>query len=266
MNPFPLFDPKIAGRPMRVAGFMSGSGTNIVKMIEYEEALKGREGTSPFEVVFLFSDRSDGSCRGESIALKKSIPYISYDIRAFHRLRGLRRSVNTPEGLAARQEFDKFAERLIRAFDIDVVALGGYMSYTTLTKCINVHPADLSITTPDGERKYVGDHAVEDAISAGEKFLRSSTIWTDRSVDTGPLLMVSAPLPVQLPEPLDILKQNRERLLQTVDLHQQWLKEVGDWRIFPKTVEMIAKGRFALDPEGRVYVDGRPVPCGYREE
>ena len=30
----PLFDPKEKGRPMRVAGFMSGSGTNIIKILE----------------------------------------------------------------------------------------------------------------------------------------------------------------------------------------------------------------------------------------
>lgn len=251
---------------MRVAGFMSGSGTNIVRLLEREEALKGSEGSSPFEVVFIFSDRSDGSCRGEGIALERGIPYVSYDIRAFHRRRGLKRSVKGPEGMAGRREFDRFAERLIQAFEIDVVALGGYMSYTTLTRCVNVHPADLSILTAAGRRKYVGDHAVEDAISAGEGSLRSSTIWTDRGVDTGPLLMVSAPVPVELPEPLDSLRGDRERLLQIVDLHQQRLKEVGDWKIFPKTVEMIARGRYALDDRGRVYVDGRAVPAGYREE
>jgi folate-dependent phosphoribosylglycinamide formyltransferase PurN len=250
---------------MRVAGFMSGSGTNIIKLIEREEALKA-EGASPFEVVFIFSDRSDGSCQGERIAYGKGIPYISHDIRTFYRLRGVKRSVNDPEGLAARREFDSFAERLILALDIDVIALGGYMSYTTLKNCINVHPADLSILTPGGRRRYVGDHAVEDGIAAGERSLRSSTIWTDQGVDTGPLLMVSAPLRVELPEPLESLKQNRERLMRTVDLHQQRLKEVGDWRIFPKTLEMIARGRFALDTEGRVHVDGRPAPNGYREE
>ncbi len=260
----PLFDPRKAGRPMRVAGFMSGSGTNLVKLIEREKALKA-EG-SPFEVVFIFSDRSDGACQGERIALGRGIPYISYDIRTFHQQRGLKRTVNDPEGLAARREFDGFAERLIRAFEIDVIALGGYMSYTTLRNCVNVHPADLSIQTPEGRRKYVGDHAVEDAIAAGERILRSSTIWTDQGVDTGPLLMVSAPVPVELPEPLDSLRQNREKLTRVADLHQQRLKEAGDWQIFPQTLEMIARGRFAMDKDGRVYVDGRPMPAGYREQ
>jgi len=249
---------------MRVAGFMSGSGTNILRLLEREKLLKARDGVSPFEVVFIFSDRSDGSCYGESIACDTGIPYMSYDIRTFHRLRGLKRTVSTPEGLEVRREFDKSAATLVRAFEVDVIALGGYMSYLTLHRCINVHPADLSILSAKGKRKYVGDNAVVDAIIAGEKLLRSSTIWTDRGLDTGPILMVSDPVKVQLPEPIESLVADRDKLLRVAEEHQNKLKEIGDWKIFPITIEMIARGRFALDDEERVYVDGQPAPKGYR--
>ncbi len=262
----PIFDPQQKGRPMRLAAFMSGSGTNIIKLIEREKNLGAKNGLSPFEVIFIFSDRSDGSCEGEKIAYENGIPYFSHDIRSFHRLRGLKRSVGSPEGLSARREFDRVAEKLTQAFEIDVIALGGYMSYITLDRCINVHPADLSILTHDGKRKYVGDHAVLDAIAAGETVLRSSTLWTDESVDTGPLLMVSDPLKVELHEPLESLLLDRKRLYQPAEEHQRRLKEAGDWKIFPCTVEMIAKGRFALDEFNRVYVDGQPMPRGYRKE
>ena len=264
MEILPLFDPIQKGRPMRVAAFMSGSGTNIIRLIERERTLRSKKGSSPFEVIFIFSDRSDGSCQGEKTACETGIPYFSYDIRTFHRLKGLKRRVDTPEGLSARREFDRVAGRLIQAFEIDVIALGGYMSYITLERCVNVHPADLSILTPEGNRRYVGDHAILDAISAGEAVLCSSTLWTDRGVDTGPLLMVSEPLKVELPGPLESLLRDRGRLTQVAEEHQHRLKEVGDWKIFPRTVEMIAEGRFALDEYNRVYVDGHPVPEGYR--
>jgi folate-dependent phosphoribosylglycinamide formyltransferase PurN len=250
---------------MRVAAFMSGSGTNIIRLIDREKSLKAKNGSSPYEVVFIFSDRSDGSCQGEKIAHETGIPYFSYDIRSFHRLKGLKRSVDTPEGLSARKAYDRVAGKLISAFEIDVIALGGYMSYITLNRCVNVHPADLSILTPDGKRKFVGDHAVLDAIEAGETVLRSSTLWTDQGVDTGPLLMVSDPLYVKLPEPLKPLLKDRERLNQVAQEHQQRLKEIGDWKIFPITLEMIARGRFALDQDNRVYVDDQPLPDGFRE-
>lgn len=260
-----IFDPKKSGKPMKVAAFMSGSGTNIMKLIEREKALRTEEGTPPFEVKFIFSDRSDGNCAGEKIALENGLPYFSYDIRAFHRVRSLKRNVLSPEGLVARKEYDSIAKTLVETFQIDVIALGGYMSYITLKRCVNVHPADLSICSSEGTRKYVGDNAVYDAILAGEKTIRASTLWTDEGVDTGPLLMVSNPLKVELPETLEILVQDRQRFLKTVDEHQERLKEVGDWHIFPQTIEMIAKGRFAIDEGGRVYVDGKQTPEGYRE-
>ena len=260
----PIFDPQEAGRPMRVAAFMSGSGTNIRRLLEREALLRDEEGGAPYEVVFVFSDRSDGECAGESIALERGIPYFSYDTRAFHRIRSLKRTVLTPEGLAARREYDRVAGKLAMAFEVDVIALGGYMSYVTLGRCVNVHPADLSVLLPDGGRRYVGDDAVRDAIAAGETSLRSSTLWTDAGVDTGPLLMISGPLAVDLPEPLESLMKDEHRFREVVDEHQELLKEVGDWTVFPLTIEMIARGRFGLDEEMRVYVDGNPVPNGYR--
>jgi folate-dependent phosphoribosylglycinamide formyltransferase PurN len=262
----PIFNPEKAGRPMRVAAFMSGSGTNITKLIARQKELEARENTSPFQVIFIFSDRSDGGCAGEKIACENGLPYFSYDIRAFHRIRSLKRSVGTPEGLSARKEYDRMAKGLVEAFDIDVIALGGYMSYITLKGCVNVHPADLSISLPDGRRKYVGDHAVRDAITAGETLLRASTLWTDEGVDTGPLLMVSEPLSVELPDPLETLTRDKENFLKIVDEHQERLKTVGDWKIFPSSIEMISRGRFALDEKNRVYVDGEPVPNGYQEK
>ncbi len=262
---WPLFDPAGAGRPMRVAAFMSGSGTNVLRLLEHQDALGRQAGGSPFKVVFIFSDRSDGRCAGESFALQRGLPYFSHDIRSFHRLKGLKRSVRAPEGMAARRAYDEIAARLVSAFEVDLIALGGYMSYTTLERCVNVHPADLSLCRPDGRRKYVGDQAVRDAILAGETSLRASTLWTDEGVDTGPLLMVSKPLTVELPEALETLSQRGEAMRRVVEEHQERLKKIGDWRIFPRTVELIARGRFALDEENRVYLDGKPVPAGYRE-
>ncbi len=244
---------------------MSGTGTNIIKLIEYERRLKQAEGVPPFEVIFIFSDRSDGLCAGEKIALEFGLPYISYDIRAFHKIRSFKRTVNSSEGLEARKQYDEVARKLISAFEIDVIALGGYMSYITLNRCINVHPADLSLKNPDGSRKYVGDHAVRDAIAAGEKELRASTLWTDEGVDTGPLLMVSDALPVELPQPLESLVKDKGQFSRVIDEHQRRLKEIGDWKIFPRTVELIARGRFGLDEHGRVYMDGKHIPGGYRE-
>ncbi len=244
------------GRPMRVAAFMSGSGSNIRRLLEIDSLL--------FEIVFIFSDRADGKSNGEKIAHEYSLPYFAYDIRRFHEQRQLQRSVATSHGLAARREYDQVAAKLIEAFKVDVIALGGYMSFLTLPRAVNVHPADLSLVNADGSRTFVGDDAVFDAIAAGRTELRSSTLWTDAGVDSGPLLMVSDPLLVELPAPLDELKADPELLRRVADEHQERLKEAGDWVVFPKTVELIAQGRLGLDDSGVVTLDGKAYPAGVR--
>jgi len=263
MPPKPIFDPQKTGRPMRVAGFMSGSGTNISRLLEHQRALAD-QGESPFELVFIFSDRSDGRCRGEEIALEAGIPYASSDIRRFHQAKGLKRTAATEEGYAARQEYDAVAAQLCKAFEIDLVALGGYMSFITLEPCVSVHPADLSILDQAGQRCLIGDDAVFEAIVAGQSELRSSTLLTDQGVDSGPLLMVSEALPVRLDAPLEQLKADPARLRQAADEYQERLKEAGDWRIFPLTIQYVAQGRFALDESGAVFFDGKPAPRGVR--
>jgi phosphoribosylglycinamide formyltransferase 1 len=256
MTPRPIFDPAVAGRRLRVAAFMSGSGTNVLRLLE--------QANPHYTVSFIFSDTASERCRGQEIARRFDLPYFTYDTRRFHEVRGLRRTVKTPEGLAARREYDQVAARLVQAFGVDIIALGGYMSFLTLTGGVNVHPADLSLMDSQGRRRFVGDDAVRDAILAGERTLRSSTLFTDVGVDSGPLLMVSDPLPVKLPAPLAELKADPERLRQVADQHQERLKQAGDWVVFPLTIELIAQGRLGLDEEGLVYLDGIPHPGGVR--
>jgi len=262
----PIFNPSKKNRPMRVAGFMSGTGTNIRKLIEYQKELEKKEGIAPFEVVFIFSDRSDGTCMGEKIAYENAIPYFSYDIRAFYKKHDLPYpTIKTQEGMSLRKEFDKVPKKLIEAFEIDLVTLGGYMSYTTIKGCINVHPADLTIKDTNGKRKYVGKDAVKKAILSGEKYLRSCTILTDEGIDTGPILMKSKPIAIEIPCSIEELKRNSILLDKIAEEHQKKLKEQGDWRIFPKTIEYISKGRFSLDEDNNLYFDNIPVPDGIEE-
>jgi len=256
MSVKPLFDPARAGRPLRLAAFMSGSGSNVRALLE--------RNSHHYEIAFIFSDVASDRCKGQNIAREYGLPYFAYDVRRFHDMRGIKRTVLSPEGLAARREYDRVAARLIQAFAVDMIALGGYMSFLTLAGGVNVHPADLSLSDEQGRRLYTGDDAVLDAIRAGENQLRSSTLWIDQGVDTGPLLMVSDPLPVELPAPLEELKAEPARLRQVVDEHQELLKERGDWVVLPMTLELIGRGRLGLDEDGTAHLDGKPYPAGIR--
>jgi phosphoribosylglycinamide formyltransferase-1 len=265
----PIFSPR-KEEPMRVACFMSGSGTNARKIIE-----RSREPGSGYRVALVFTDvrddrlRKDGGkmCRARDIAEEHGIAYECVDIRDFYRGRGVKRT-----DLSLRPEFDRTVVEAIEPHGIDVIALAGYMSITTEPllerysgRILNVHPADLSIME-GSDRKYIGIHVVRDAILAGETELRASTHVGREKVDYGEILVISEPVPVELPEGVgpEELEASKELLKKVVEQHQSKLKERGDWVIYPLTLRMIAGGHFALDGEGGVYLDCEYLPKGYR--
>lgn len=252
--------------PMSVAGFMSGSGTNIRKIIEYQKNL-GKN--TPYELKFLFSNVSDPKrCKIREISKEYGIEYKINDLKEFYNKRQIDR-----RNLQVRKEYDKTTAKWLKEHQIDAVVLGGYMAIVTeeifdnfIT--INVHPADLSITNASGRRKFVGDSAVKDAIIAGEKELRSSVHIVSKEVDGGPLLLISKSIEVNLPDKItldDLMKTENEPLLdQIADKHQDKLKEKGDWVIFPLSIEYIARGYIGYDEQGNIYYKEKPIPEGLR--
>jgi len=261
MAPTPIYSP-VTGRLMRVACFMSGSGTNAKKILE-----RSRQPDKRYSVELIFTDVKDATldkeghkaCKALDIAKEYGIAYECVDIIDFYASRGH----SSKKDLSLRPEFDRLVVSAIEKYGIDLIALAGYMSITTKPlldrydgKIINVHPADLSVTL-DGERKYVGVHTVRDAILAGERLIRSTTHVVREKVDNGEILVVSKPVPVILPVgvTLDRLREDKELLRVVVEEHQDLLKREGDWLIYPLTVQMIAEGRFALE-NGALYLNG----------
>ncbi len=249
---------------------MSGSGTNVVKIIENQQR-KG--GSCSYNVVLIFSDvfdQSNEKCKAQLISSKYGVQYLYNDITEFYRRHGHQ----TKRDLSLRPEYDQATTNLIREYDLDLIALCGYMSILTTPllekyngRVVNVHPADLSVKEA-GKRKYTGINAVRDAILAGERVVHSTTHVVRAEVDYGEILMRSAPIEVILPEGLNIVdlrkSENSELMRRVADEHQAKLKEKGDWVIYPKTLEMIGEGRYALDGQGSVYVDGVHTPNGLR--
>ena len=68
--------------PLRLVGLMSGSGTNIRKIIEHQKQLESAEGNSPFEMVVLFSDTWDSNAA--KIGKEFDIPVVIRDIEGFY--------------------------------------------------------------------------------------------------------------------------------------------------------------------------------------
>src|SRR3989344_6176881 len=137
-----LYRPK--SEPMRVSGFMSGSVTNLVKSIEHGRKIEAEERRGIYKVVVIFSDSP--SSRIKEIANRFGIDYLVNDIEEFYRDR--RVDLNN---ISVRALYDSETVRLLKPFGVDVVACAGYMRRITAPlleayPCVNVHPADLSIT------------------------------------------------------------------------------------------------------------------------
>jgi len=301
--------------PMAMGGGMSGSGSNLWKIAE--AALAG--GYAFFAT--LFSDETDPEkCRimeraeemDPSGELGRYV--LQRNIDAFYRSNGLddrRHPINSfEERRAVRKEFDQLMAADIegvaceRGVDIDVVVLGGYMSFVTEPifegyVTINVHPGDLTAVAPSGRRRYTGDAAVRRAILAGEPQIHACTHLVTAEVDYGPIIFRSAGLQVDIPTAWGLAQEDAaedgfalaelpgsrdyaEWLLEThraeradskpkttadyiADAHQGKLKEVGDWVVFPMTVEAIARQQLQYTVENgrtQLYHNGEPIPDG----
>ncbi|MDO8628717.1 MAG: hypothetical protein Q7R56_03110, partial [Nanoarchaeota archaeon] len=62
---------------LRVVGFMSGSGTNLEKILESQQ-----QPDCPYEVVVIFTDNQQS--RAQEISKKSNIPYRENDINQFY--------------------------------------------------------------------------------------------------------------------------------------------------------------------------------------
>lgn len=247
-----LWDPSKG--QLRVVGLMSGSGTNLRKIIEHELELISRDGQSPFHVPVIFTNNSESNA--VKIGNEYSRPVVVIDSRAYAKSRGKKLK-------EVREDFDKEVVKALASYDCSVAAYAGYMLIASPVLVnaflgVNVHPADLTIMD-NGKRRFTGDNAVLDALVAGQKEIRATTHLITEELDGGPILMVSRAVKIGYDIPSD--EQGRKSIAND---YQDLLKRKGDWEIFPKTIEDIARGRFSRNEQGIIYYEGFPKPKGVR--
>ncbi|HII30166.1 5-formyltetrahydrofolate cyclo-ligase [Candidatus Woesearchaeota archaeon CG08_land_8_20_14_0_20_47_9] len=243
------------GKLMRLACFMSGSGTNVRRIIERQLKL-GKN--SPFEVALIFTDNK--SSNAEKIASEYGIPFFCNDIREFYKRRNAKRS-----DLSVRREYDAETRNIMEKKGIDAVALCGYMSIVTHEICnnfltLNVHPADLRRKDKAGKRLYaglMGEQCIRAAMLNHDPEVRSTVHITTTELDGGPIIFVSQPVKLDLS-----LCENDSSLDLASEKYIETLKEKGDWVIYPEAVEMLARGRIGIEGEA-ILIDGIKYENGY---
>ena len=265
------------GTPVRCAVLMSGSGSNARALLDYERT----RDSCPYHVAAVVTDAPETSL-AEEIARTYGVPFAGCDIRRFYAAHGENSiKLDTPRRRELREEWSGELFRTLGPFAPEFALFAGFMPLTNLASrlpCLNVHPGDLTRRDAAGRRIYAGFHVlpVEEAILNGEHFLRSSVILVQpysgdggREMDEGPVLGISAPLPVDTggvsPEELRRIRDSRVRGVPCDDLlrrlalaHIERLKLAGDHVVFPRAAADFAAGAFGCDG-GDLYYFGRKV-------
>jgi folate-dependent phosphoribosylglycinamide formyltransferase PurN len=231
-----LYQPKKA----RIAQFMSGSGTNVRKVLEQETEL-GR--LCPYETVVIVTD--DRRSKAEEIADLFGKEVEIKDIRNMQEECGLDRKLTlaTQAYRDAREEYTKILHNCLAKYHVDFGVFGGFEPLTNITSdfpCINVHPGDLTYEK-DGARYLVGLHTLPISRAREEElgYVRSSVIhamsYTGKgeNMDEGPILGLGPKLFYE-DETDDSKIQNA-------------LKKVSDWKILPAVVLAVACGDIEVD-------------------
>lgn len=236
---------------MHLVVFGSGSGTNLEALLRAHVQRNHLSEQLPlFEIKALFSDRL---CRFQEIGFSSQIPVIYNSYSQF-------KKTTNPTDSDARYRYDQENLRLLLeaskryGFSIDLIFLAGYMRLVHFpllhhfqNKIINIHPADLTKLDEKGKREYVGAHAVQDALEAGESRTRSTVLLVDEGVDTGPIIVSGPWVPYEEGYPITSEKAKK---------HQEKQKVLSDFPSSLTAIEYISQGRIGLDNHKRIYADG----------
>ena len=166
-------------KKMRVAVFVSGSGSNLQAIID--------AAIPSIEIALVFSNNPD------AYALKRAenhgIPTLVINHRDFK----------------SREEFEGEILKHLEPLGIELIVLAGFMRILSpvlvrayANRMINLHPALLP--------SFPGIHAARQAIEAGVKFTGCTVHFVDEGVDSGPIIL-QAVVPVEDGDDEDSLLQ-----------------------------------------------------------
>jgi phosphoribosylglycinamide formyltransferase-1 len=196
----------------RIAILMSGQGSNA------EAVLQNQKKYPNLQFITLCTDKKNS--RAHELSQQYQLDYYC-----------LEKSVTTPE---SRHEYFSTLTEYLHEQQIDALIYAGFMKivpdfFLETFPGINVHPADLTIKDAVGKPKYIGMHAVKQAIEAGETYLASTAHVVSNEIDCGQPLMVSKYL-------------NISKTKSCTDAHEQ-LKSHCEHLLLPRLLELMAQGK-----------------------
>lgn len=191
----------------RIAVLVSGSGTNLQKLIDAQ-----RGGALQAEIALVVSNRP--GAKGLERAKEAGIDALALDHRAY----------------ADRASFDHALDAALRERGVQLVVLAGFMRILTAEfvrdwagRLVNIHPSLLPA--------FPGGRAIRDALEAGVDRTGVTVHFVDEGTDTGPIIAQEA---VRI-EPGDTEETLHARLQEV------------EHRLYPQVVDLLARGLVTLD-------------------
>ncbi|MGU3327199.1 phosphoribosylglycinamide formyltransferase [Methylobacterium mesophilicum] len=202
----------------RVAVLISGRGSNMVALIE-----AAKDPAYPAEIVLVLSNRPDAA--GLAGAAAAGIPARAIDHTGFR----------------DRASFDAALDAELRAADVDLVCLAGFMRIFTpdfvagwAGRMLNIHPSLLPL--------FKGTHTHKQALDAGVRLHGCTVHFVVPELDAGPIVAQAA-IPVRQGDDPDSLA---DRVI------------VQERRLYPAVLALVAGGHARLEGDRVVIADAAP--------
>jgi phosphoribosylglycinamide formyltransferase-1 len=147
-----------------IAVFASGFGSNFEAIAEAAE-----KDQLHANIALLVVDKPD--CYAVERAQKRNIPVFAFRAKDY----------------SSKEDYEKVIVEQLKAHDIDLIALAGYMRLVGSVlldnyahRIINIHPALLPA--------FPGTHSIEKAYNHGVKIFGITIHYVDAGMDTGPII------------------------------------------------------------------------------
>ena len=195
---------------MNIAVLCSGNGTNLQAIID-----KIKSGYIRAGIALVVSDKAD------AFALERA------------RKAGIETLVLNKKDYKTREDFDREVVRNLKAKNIELVVLAGYMRLLSKyfiseyrNRIMNIHPALLPA--------FKGTDGIEDALEYGVKVTGPTVHLVDEELDHGPVILQKV---VEVKD-----DDTKETLLERV--HKE------EHIIYPEAVKLFVEGKLKI--EGRI--------------
>jgi len=179
------------------------------------------------------------------------------DVFALNRAKkhGIPSLVISHKGYKRREDFDQKIVQALRAHEVELVILAGYMRVVTSVllkafpmRVMNIHPALLP--------SFPGTHVWQAEVDYGVKFAGCTVHFVDEGTDTGPII-IQAVVPVydsDTAETLNarILKQEHKIFSQAIQLYAEGRLETQGRRVLAKGFPQ-APDSFMINPPVKIF-------------